>query len=224
MESPVGIDSMNRPPLLLIFDFDNTLIDSRINFSALRGALIDLIATAGPLPAPREALMRLPLRDLVDHAAASSSGLAAKAWAIIEAYEAEGLAGAAAIPHARAVLDALAASTKRLALLTNNARAATVRVLEHLGLASCIGLVVTRDDVPTIKPDPAGIRLILERVGPVRAAYLVGDSWIDGQAAERAGIRFVGFGPRRAETEARGVKPWAWVTDLRDLLGLDWDA
>ncbi len=224
MESPVGIDRMDQAPILLIFDFDNTLIDSRINFPVLRGALIDLLATAGPLPAPREALMRRPIRDLVEQAAMSSPDLASNAWAIIEAYEAEGLQDATAMPHARAVLDGLAASTKRLALLTNNARAATARVLDHLGLASTIHFVVTRDDVPTIKPDPAGVRLILERMGPVRAAYLIGDSWIDGQAAEQAGIRFVGFGPRRTEVEARGVRPWAWVTDLRELLTLDWDA
>lgn len=224
MESPVGINSMNQTPILLIFDFDNTLIDSRINFAALRGALIDLLATASPLPVPRETLMRMPIRDLVEQTGATSPDLVPKAWAIIEAYEAEGLEGANAMPHARAVLDTLAAGTKRLALLTNNARAATARALDHLGLASSIGLVVTRDDVPTIKPDPAGIRLILERVGSVRAAYLVGDSWIDGQAAAEAGIRFVGFGPRRAEVEARGVRPWAWITDLRELLSLDWDA
>jgi len=63
--------------------------------------------------------------------------------------------------------------------------------------------------------------LILEHLGPVHAAYLVGDSWIDGLAAERAGIRFIGFGPRRAEVEARGVRPWTWVGDLRELLTLD---
>jgi len=224
MESPDGIDRMHTPPILLIFDFDNTLIDSRINFSALRGAVIDLLEAAAPLPAPRDTLMRKPIRDLVEQAAVTSPDLASKAWAIIETYEAEGLQGATAMPHARAVLDALAAGTKRLALLTNNARAATARALDHLGLASTIHLVVTRDDVPTLKPDPAGIRLILQRMGPVRVAYLIGDSWIDGQAAEQAGIRFVGFGARRTEVEARGVRPWAWVTDLRELLNLDWDA
>ncbi len=215
---------MHTAPILLIFDFDNTLIDSRIDFPALRATVIDLLETAGPLPAPREALMRRPIRDLVEQAAMISSDLASKAWTIIEAYEAEGLQGASAMPHAGAVLDALAASAKRLALLTNNARTATAHVLDHLGLAATIQLVITRDDVPTIKPDPAGVRLILERMGPVRAAYLIGDSWIDGQAAEQAGIRFVGFGPRRVEVEARGVRPWAWITDLRELLNLDWDA
>lgn len=210
-------------PILVIFDFDNTLIDSRINFTGLREALVNLLATAGPLPSAREELMRLPLRGLADRAEAASPDLGRAAWATIEAFEAEGLQDAPAMPHARQVLAALSARGFRLALLTNNGRAATVRLLGHQDLAPLFDVVVTRDDVATLKPDPAGIHLILHRLGPVRAAYLVGDSWIDGLAAAASGIRFVGVGPRRAEVEARGVRPWAWVSDLRTLLDLDWE-
>lgn len=214
---------MDDPPLLVIFDFDNTLVDSRINFPALRGALIDLLASVGPLPEPREALLRLPVRDLVARIAIAGPHLTAAAWTTIEAFEAAGLRDAAVMPYAHGVLEGLAARGAHLALLTNNAREATDRVLDELGLAPLLALIVTRDDVPVLKPDPAGIRLVLERAGPIRSAYLVGDSWIDGLAAAEAGIRFVGFGPRRREVETRGVRPWAWITDLRELLTLDWD-
>lgn len=212
---------MRESPILLIFDFDNTLIDSRIDFAHLRGALIDLLEAAGPLPGPREALMRLPIRDLLEQAAGSPD-LTRAMWATIEAFEAVGLQDAQAMPHARAVLAALAARGLRLALLTNNAGAATAALLDRLGLASAFDLTVSRDDLPALKPDPSGIRLILERLGPARAVYLIGDSWIDGLAAQAAGVRFVGFGGRRAEVEARGIRPWAWITDLRELLDLDW--
>lgn len=211
---------MDHPPILVIFDFDNTVIDSRINFPELRSALVALLASSGALPAPREALLRQPIRDIVEHAAALAPELLPTMWAAIERFEADGLKDAAAMPHAAEVLEALGARGYRLALLTNNARAATAGLLERLGLAAAFDLIVTRDDVPAIKPDPAGVRLILDRLGPA-AAFLVGDSWIDGLAARQAGIRFVGFGPRRAEVEARGVMPWAWVVDLRELLDLD---
>ena len=39
--------------VLVIFDLDNTLVDSRIDFAGLRRALLDLWETVGPLPAPR---------------------------------------------------------------------------------------------------------------------------------------------------------------------------
>ncbi len=214
---------MNSAALLVIFDLDNTLVDSRIDFTALRGALVDLLETAGALPEPRPALMRVPIADLVARIDLLAPHLTAQAWSIIETFEAAGMAGAAPVPNVHDVLAALAARGVTLALLTNNARSATERVMDDLGLSALIGVTVTRDEAPALKPDPAGIRLILQRAGPHRAAYLVGDSWIDGQAAEAAGIRFVGFGPRRAEAEARGVSPWAWVADLRELLDLDWD-
>jgi phosphoglycolate phosphatase len=224
MESSLRILGMPTAPVLLIFDFDNTLIDSRIDFSDLRTSLIDMLMAAGPLSAPPEDLRRLPLHALADLGSAISDGLGRAMWSAIEAYEAEGLKGAAAMPHAQAVLKTLSDRGVRLALLTNNARRATETFLDALGLSCYLDAIVTRDDVPRMKPDPAGVRAILDRVGPVRAAYLVGDSWLDGRAAEAAGIRFIGFGPRREEVEARGIVPWAWITDLRELLTIDWDA
>lgn len=224
MESLAGTIPMSTLPILLIFDFDNTLIDSRINFTELRTTLIAMLAAAAPLPAPPEHLRRLPLHALTDLGAAISSDLGRAMWAAVEAYEADGLKDAAAMPHAHVVLAALSARGARMALLTNNARGATAALLERLNLVRYLDATVTRDDVPRMKPDPAGIRLIIERVGPVRAVYLVGDSWLDGRAAEAAGIRFIGFGPRREETESRGIAPWAWITDLRQLLKINWDA
>ncbi len=221
MECPDGTGGMDGAPILVIFDFDNTLIDSKISFLELRGALIDLWAAAAPLPAPRDALMRLPIPELVTRATEAAPALTRAVWATIEVYEAAGLEGATAMPDARAVLEALAARGARLALLTNNARGATVRLLKELSLAPLLDLAITRDEVSALKPDPAGIHLILERLGPIRAAYLVGDSWIDGLAAQAAGVRFIGVGRRRAEVEARGVTPWAWANDLRELLDLD---
>lgn len=215
---------MDAPPPLLIFDFDNTLVDSRIDFAAMRGALIDLLESSRPLSEPRGALMRAPIADLVTRIGNSAPHLTARAWATIEAFEAAGMEGAVPVPNVRGVLADLTARGFHLALLTNNARTATQRALAELGLSTLIPLTVTRDEVPALKPDPAGIRLVMELAGPHRTAYLVGDSWVDGQAAAQAGIRFVGFGPRRSEVEARGVMPWAWVSDLRELLDLDWNA
>jgi len=214
---------MDAHPPLVIFDFDNTLVDSRIDFAAMRGALIALLESSCPLPEPREALMRVPIADLVTRIGNSASHLTARAWEVIEAYEAAGLADAVPVPYVHAALAGLTERGFQLALLTNNARTATERVLAEFGLSALFSVTVTRDEVPALKPDPAGIRLVMERAGPHRTAYLVGDSWVDGQAASRAGIRFVGFGPRQAEVEARGVTPWTWVTDLRELLDLDWN-
>jgi phosphoglycolate phosphatase-like HAD superfamily hydrolase len=52
--------------------------------------------------------------------------------------------------------------------------------------------------------------------------FVVGDSYIDGLAAQRAdvGARFIAFRANLADLSARGVELWATVAALADLPGL----
>jgi phosphoglycolate phosphatase len=80
--------------------------------------------------------------------------------------------------------------------------------------------VLTRDEV-AMKPDPAGI---LEAMTTFKAVAertaMVGDSWLDGTAAMRASVPFVGFRPRPGVLDERGVRYWAIVERLGELLPL----
>jgi phosphoglycolate phosphatase len=215
--------AMSPAPTRVIFDFDNTLIDSRIDFTALRRALVNQMARAGVAGAG-DTLLRLPIPEIVTHAQTAAPEITEALWSTIERFEENGMRDATVMPHTYEVLTSLRARGDALAVLTNNARPATTRMLARHDLDGYFDLTVTRDDVPAMKPDPAGVRYILARTRPGTATVLVGDSWIDGRAASDAGVCFIGFGGRRAEVEARGVRPWAWITDLRELLALDWTA
>ena len=74
-----------------------------------------------------------------------------------------------------------------MALVTNTSSPAANHVMGRLGLERFFEAVVTRSDVPRIKPDPAMVRLAEARMG-VEAGWLVGDSSFDAGAAERAGL------------------------------------
>ncbi|MEE8354511.1 MAG: HAD-IA family hydrolase, partial [Candidatus Bathyarchaeia archaeon] len=74
-----------------------------------------------------------------------------------------------------------------MALVTNTSSPAANYVLEGLGLERFFDAVVTRSDVPRLKPDPAMVRLAEDRLG-VEAGWLIGDSSFDAGAAERAGL------------------------------------
>ena len=52
--------------------------------------------------------------------------------------------------------------------------------------------------------------------------FVVGDSYIDGLATQRAavGARFIAFRPNLADLLARGVEPWATATALAEVPGL----
>ena len=84
----------------------------------------------------------------------------------------------------------------RLALATN--RSATVPALvEHLKLADIFDAIASALDKVPPKPAPDILRLCMERarVTPAQTVY-VGDSPIDREAAEAAGVAFIGVGKR----------------------------
>ena len=74
-----------------------------------------------------------------------------------------------------------------MALVTNTSTPAANYVMRSLGLERFFDAVVTRSDVPRLKPDPGMVRLAEARLG-VEAGWLVGDSSFDAGAAERAGL------------------------------------
>ncbi len=204
----------------LIFDLDNTLIRSAIDFLGLRHRLIDDLYAHGVSTQQREELVKLSLPELVALAHNADPTLSTAMWTTIGAAEAEGIRGAKAVEYAGDVLETLRARAYRLALLTNTARESVDERLAALNLANLFELVVTRSEGIALKPSPDGILYIFRRLPGIEAAYMIGDAYIDGRAAEAAGIRFIGFGEKSAAVITRGISPWAWITDLRELLDL----
>jgi phosphoglycolate phosphatase len=121
---------------------------------------------------------------------------------------------------AAATLHDLKSEGAALALLTNNARPAALAALERFNLLEPFELVLARDDVPALKPSPAGLRLAAERLAPVRTLAMVGDASIDGIAANRSGVPFIAFRPREADMDRRGIVRWATIQALADVPAL----
>ena len=89
------------------------------------------------------------------------------------------------------------------------------RALARCGLDPFFATLVTRDEA-ALKPDPAGLRL-LEAAFPERRIWVVGDSWVDGAAAQAGGAGFIAYGADPAELARRGVAPRTVLRDLRQL-------
>lgn len=210
----------SKSRIVLIFDLDNTLIHSHIDFRALRQALIEILHRHGS-QLPVEVLARHAIPELVAMGEHIGPEVGRAMWEVVLRHERAGLEGATLIEHAGEVLNALKDLGYPLALLTNNGRAAVEEVLNTFGLAGMFEVVVSREDVPSPKPNPEGIALILHRLRCEPAgAYMIGDAWIDGLAAQRAGVRFIAFRPREEDLRSRGIVPWAVIQDLRELLQL----
>lgn len=90
----------------------------------------------------------------------------------------------------RAFLERLR-SRFRLGVVTGRPRIDAERFLAQSGLRDCFDVVVCREDAP-LKPDPAPVRLALQRLG-VAAAWMLGDTVDDVRAAAAALVLPVGI-------------------------------
>jgi HAD superfamily hydrolase (TIGR01509 family) len=92
-------------------------------------------------------------------------------------------------PYARQTLHDLSRSGLRLALVTSGARARVMRELSRYQLDTAFALVVTYDDVARTKPSPEAFELAMRRLRVNSdQAIAVGDTAVDEQAAQAAGI------------------------------------
>jgi phosphoglycolate phosphatase len=206
---------------LIIFDFDNTLVHSRIDFAGIRREIIELLRTHGVTDESDEGLMRLSIGQIIAlgeaHDGRAGTGLGPEAWRIVLEYERAGMREASVEACAAESLAALRGDGFRLAVLTNNARLATLEALEQFGLRSAFELVLTRDEV-AMKPDPEGIeRARAHFDGAIGRTAVVGDSWLDGTAAQLARAPFIAFRPRPGVMEERGVPVWSVVERLDEI-------
>ena len=211
--------------IALIFDLDNTLIGSRIDFPAIRRSLIALLRAAGAVDEPDDVLARHPLASLVAigtaHDGAHGTTLTRRMWEIIEAHEVDGLRDALPLDGARDVLGVLRARGFRIAILTNNSRAGALDALRAAQLIDRAEVIVARDDVRALKPAGDGVTEAARRLGRVERLYVIGDSWIDGAAAAASGARFIAYRRPIEELRDRRVHPWCTIAHLAELLDLD---
>jgi phosphoglycolate phosphatase len=202
---------------LCVFDLDHTLIQTPLDLAAMAADMRALIeAASGPLPPRRD---RYRVGELIAYCRTQAPALEAAAWDLALDHERRAMREASLESGA---LEALAGARRvgfATAIWTNNARALTLPALARLGLAGEVDLVVTRDDMRALKPDPDGWRVISGHFGDRLAggAVVVGDSWVDGVAAAKAGVPFVAYRARQADLDRWRVKPVAHLTDLTRL-------
>ena len=206
-----------RTPIV-VFDLDNTLVHSRIDFLGIRRAIIARLVRAGALQAPPVDPRVRAIPEWLELAASHDPRLAADLWRTVDTFEREGMLHGTVEPAAQRVLAALGAAGYRLAVLTNNSLASAEAALDRFGLRARMDLVLARGVVAALKPSGAGVAQAHAALGG-GPSFVVGDSYIDGLAAQRAGVgaRFVAFRADPADLAARGVTVWAAVESLSEL-------
>jgi len=181
----------------VIFDLDNTLVDSDLDFARIKVE----IGTDQPI---------LEYRAKVDEAEQR------RVDAILEAHEARAAETCELCAGARDILDYLSACGVRTALLTRNSRKSVDTVCGRHGLR--FDVVVTRE-ISEPKPSPEPVRYICRALG-VRPeeTLVVGDYLYDVQAGQAAGASTLLLdGPHRGRFQA---DPDYEAASLHEALGI----
>jgi len=203
---------------IVVFDLDNTLVHSQIDFLAIRQAIIGRLLDVGALnAAPADPRVRA-IPEWLDLAAAYDLGLAAELWTLVDRFERDGMVHGTVEADARATLDHLRTAGHKLAVLTNNSLGSAEAALDRFDLRTPFDLILARDVVPALKPSGVGVAQAHAALGG-GPLFMVGDSWIDGAAAQRAavGAAFIAFRANLADLAARDIETWSSVSALAEI-------
>jgi HAD superfamily hydrolase (TIGR01509 family) len=175
----------------LIFDLDGTLVDSRLDFRAMR---MEIGAPDG-----------VGILEYISGLASEADRQAATA--VVHRHELLGARSATWMPGAQSTLKRLHQRRVPLAIVTRNSREAATLTMRRLAMPPIP--LVAREDAPP-KPDPSALLSLASqwRMPPGECAF-VGDFDYDIEAARRAGMHPVLYDPSAgAQISRNGV---AWV-------------
>ena len=211
---------MSDGPSVCVFDLDHTLVDSPLDLRSVAREMEAFVRGHGVALPERE--QRWSGAELFDLVRREAPHLEAATVAIPVAHERRAMEQAALEPFAIEAVDAMRTLGFATALWTNNDRVVADFVLTRFDLRARLDLVITRDDVARLKPDPDGLRVVRERWPAAAHIVVVGDSWVDGAAAEAGGVPFIayrGTGARGGveEIARRGIPMAAVISSLLDL-------
>lgn len=174
-----------------LFDMDGTLTIAMHDFDAMRAAL------GLPVGVPiLEALARLP------------ESVAREKHQQLDDMELDMASAARPQPGAVDLLQSLSDKGARLGIVTRNGKTIAERTLQACGLDVFFNTdtVISRDCC-VAKPDPAGVKLMLDRwSATANDTVMVGDYRFDLEAGRGAGVTTV-------HLDVDGVFPWPELTD-----------
>jgi phosphoglycolate phosphatase len=200
---------------LCVFDLDHTLVHTPLDLAAMALDMRALLEQrCGPLPTRPD---RYRVGELIHWCQSNAPHVELPLWEVALDHERQAMAIASLQSGAREAIEGARAAGFATAVWTNNAREVTGVALERFDLLPVLDLVVTRDEMRALKPDPDGWRVILEHFGAAHDAIVVGDSWVDGVAAQAAGVPFVAYRAKEADMERWKITPVARLDDLAAL-------
>lgn len=183
---------MSSEPDVLLYDWDNTLVDAWAGVAAALNATFDAFSLPRWTVAETRARVRVSLRD-------SFPVMFGDEWTrardiFYATLEQEHLHHVRPMPGVGEALQA--GRTRKQGVVSNKTGRFLRQEVQHLGWSLLFGAVVGAGDAKADKPDPAPILLALESIGanPGTNVWYLGDTALDMQTARAAGVTAVLIG------------------------------
>ncbi len=211
---------MGIPIDTVLFDFDGTLVATALDFARMRREVLALAAHYDTTP-PQE-LYILEIMVHVQQQLAARDPRAARTFIqeaerILTDMEMEGSAQAQPLPGVEETLHKLHQRGVRIGIVTRNCRPAVERVLAHLSLPH--DLLLTRNDVARVKPDPAHLLEAVRRLGgQPEQSLMVGDHPMDILAGRQAGMHTAALATTRPPSDFADAGPDLVIESIPELL------
>ena len=224
-----------------LFDFDGTLVVPSIDFDQMRLSVLELVREFGVDPLPLAGMHVLEMIEhvttrLPDGGRQRASDFCRRAHRSVLDIELEAAESAEPYPGAPEMLVELSRRGFKVAIVTRNCRAAVERIMERVPMHCDV--LLTRDDVSHVKPDPRHLYAALEvidgspdrtnldgsqgaQVGTAQNAMMCGDHPMDIVAGKRIGAHTVGvLRPGVSTSYFDDVMPDLILDDISHLLDL----
>ena len=208
----------------ILFDFEGTLVDLQWN---LQGAVKETLEMLKTLRFPIQRLQGMKYSTLMLEAVRmaqeigqSAGRVREKIGAIYDRFDEDALKRWTLREGSEDFLSALKTKGIKIGLVSNVGRKALDKAILKLDLHPFFNVVVSRNDVQSMKPSGEGLRLALSRlrVTSDKALY-VGDSLDDVLAAKAAGVKvIIIMGKESSETELLSAGPDQLITHFKELL------
>lgn len=213
---------MNRNCLKgIIFDMDNTLLQSRIDFHSMKDEVFSFLVKKDIVPPdlPIDEHTTSTLIEEAKHSTLFNGEIDKNIWRIVAKHELAGMEGAKLEPGVIAVLKELH-NKLHLTVLTNNSYEAAYAALRNNFIEGYFDVIAGREQATALKPSPAGIKYILDKYTRTQPDnwISIGDSWIDGKAAQDAGVEFINYKGDVELMNRKGVVPMLSLHRMADLL------
>ncbi|WP_202081340.1 HAD family hydrolase [Caldalkalibacillus salinus] len=206
----------------IIFDMDNTLLHSSIDFQGMREDLI--YALHKEQIGHKKDLEQLSTpAQIIEYArdwftTYPETDIEATLWEIVKQHEKVGMASAALEPGALECVQYLASQGVLLTVVTNNAWESAQYALERTKLRRYFQLLVGREQMEKLKPSPSGVFYVLHHYPQVSSWVMVGDAWIDGKAAQEAEVPFIAYKGSEVDMQNHDVDVLTYVDGHQSLV------